>query len=150
MFSDQICFRNEGIHLSKPARAAREGQHSFLCSQEIKVTQPLGGVKKPVSSWCQYWEVLNAFTSHCHRSTVQEQSTTHPSSYRKFILSPLNQKHLRPLIYAASSYFLFSFFPLAKKELVPLLSDRCFLVQGWKAIPLKLLLHSWQAEQPGP
>lgn len=51
---------------------------------------------------------------------------------RRFILSPLNQKHFRPLIYTAPSYFLFSFFffflffsPLASKELVALLSDGC-------------------------
>lgn len=46
MFSDQICFQNKGIHLPKPARE-RGGQHSFLCSREVKVTQLLGGVKKP-------------------------------------------------------------------------------------------------------
>lgn len=46
--SDQICFQNKGTPLLEPARE-RGGQNSFLCSQEIKVTQLLRGVKKPQS-----------------------------------------------------------------------------------------------------
>lgn len=68
-----------------------------------------------VSSWCQYWKVSNAFISLCCQSTVRELSTTHPSSCRKFILSPLIQKHFRPLIYAAPSYFLSVFFSFSLK-----------------------------------
>lgn len=93
--------------------------------------QLLGGVKTTES-------LPDASTERCQmpsyhsavRAQERELSTTHPTSCRKFILSPLIQKHFRPLIYAAPNYLLSGFFPWAKKELVPLLSDGCLWVRA--------------------